>query len=81
MSICEKNKGANVSNSEMSDFFAEQVEHIHFQIRCEIPSFDGGRIRRRLTKQAMAGQARVYAETYSCTSQAETRGERRSVEK
>ena len=48
----------------MDNFFTEQVEHILLQIRCEIPSLDGGRIRRRLIKQAMAGQARVYAETY-----------------
>ncbi len=48
----------------MSNFFAEQVEHILFQIRCEIPSSDGGRIRRRLGTQAMARQARIYAETY-----------------
>ena len=53
-----------MSNPGMSNFFAGQVEHILFQIRCEIPSSDGGRIRRRLGTQAMAGQARVYAETY-----------------
>jgi len=48
----------------MSDFFTEQVEHILFQTRSEIPSQDGGRIRRRLIKQAMAGQARVFGEAY-----------------
>ena len=48
----------------MSHFFVEQVEHILFQIRCEIPSSDGGRIRRRLRTQAMAGQARVFGEAY-----------------
>ena len=47
-----------------SNFFTEQVEHIFFQIRCEIPSSDGGRIRRRLRTQAIAGQARIYTETY-----------------
>ena len=54
-----------MSNSEMSYFFTEQVKHILFQIRCEIPSLDGGRIRRRLRRtQAMAGQTRICAETY-----------------
>ena len=32
-------------------------------------------------KRAMAGQARVFAEAYMSTPQAETRGERRSSEK
>ena len=48
----------------MSHFFVEQVEHIFLQIRCEIPSYDGHRIRRRFIKQAMEGQARVFGEAY-----------------
>ena len=42
---------------------------------------DQGRIRRRPKKRAMAGQARVFGEAYVCTSQAETRGERRAGQK